>query len=334
MATIKWYDICDSRKKWRVLNFFLGGRGIGKTYSAFSYAFNHDLKFLYVRSTDTQIKVCLTPDKGNPFKKWAADHKRAIYIRRSEDVSDIVEALDAETERVWGYACALSTFENLRGVDFQDIDLIIYDEFIQIKTLNFDAFRAFLNMYESVNRNRELEGREAVRVMFLANTQELMNPILFGFDLVREIEQMKLTGQKKFSRGDIYVELCDSEVSAAKEQSVLYRNLKPDDAYLEEAIKNNFSRNDFSGIKKPKNLKEWKPLCMIDEVTIYRHKSRQEFYCTQSINNKVNRFNSKNQRGLFFRSYGGQMQLAYGFGTLFCDSFMTRAFMLSVLNLD
>lgn len=331
---IKWYDICDSRKKWRVLNFFLGGRGIGKTYSAFSYAFNNDLKFLYVRSTDTQIKVCLTPDKGNPFKKWAADHKRAIYIRRSEDVSDIVEELYAETEKVWGYACALSTFENLRGVDFQDIDLIIYDEFIQIKTLNFDAFRSFLNMYESVNRNRELEGREPVRVMFLANTQELMNPILFGFDLVREIEQVKITGQKKFSRGDIYVELCDSEVSAAKEKSVLYRNLKPDDAYLEEAIKNNFSRNDFSGIKKPKNLKEWKPLCMIDDVTIYRHKSRSEFYCAQSICNKVNRFNSKNQRGLFFRSYGGQMQLAYGLGTLFCDSFMTRAFVLSVLNLD
>lgn len=331
---IKWYDICDSRKKWRVLNFFLGGRGIGKTYSAFSYAFNNDLKFLYVRSTDTQIKVCLTPDKGNPFKKWAADHKRTIYIRRSEDVSDIVEALDAEQEKVWGYACALSTFENLRGVDFQDIDLIIYDEFIQIKTLNFDAFRSFLNMYESVNRNRELEGREPVRVMFLANTQELMNPILFGFDLVRDIEQMKIAGQKRFSRGDIYVELCDSEVSAAKEKSVLYRNLKPDDAYLEEAIKNSFSRNDFSGIKKPKNLKEWKPLCMIDEVTIYRHKSRSELYCTQSICNKVNRFNSKNQRGLFFRSYGGQMQLAYGLGTLFCDSFMTRAFILSVLNLD
>ena len=333
-AKIKWYDIRASFHRWRVFCFFLGGRGIGKTYSCFSYAFENDLKFLYIRSTETQIKTCLSPDRGNPFKKWASDHGRNIFIRSGEDINDIIEVQEEGEAKTWGYACSLSTFENLRGADFQQIDLIIYDEFIQIKTLNYDAFRAFLNLYESVNRNRELEGREAVRVLFLANTQELMNPMLFGFDLVSEIEQMKIAGQKRFSRGDIYVELCESEVSAAKEKSVLYRNLKPDDSYLEEAIKNNFSRNDFSGIRKPKNMKEWKPLCMIDDVTIWRHKSRSEFYCTQSFNNKVNRFNSKNQRGLFFRSYGGQMQLAYGLGTLFCDSFLTRTFILSVLNLD
>jgi len=336
-AKVNWYDIRATFDRWRVFCFFLGGRGIGKTYSAFSYAFESDLKFLYIRSTETQIKTCLSPDRGNPFKKWASDHGRNIYIRSGEDINDIVEASGEGEEaklEARGYACSLSTFENLRGADFQQIDLIIYDEFIQIKTLNYDAFRAFLNLYESVNRNRELEGREAVRVLFLANTQELNSPILSGFDLVNDIEKMKLSGQKKFSRADIYVELCESEVSAAKEKSVLYRNLKQDDAYLEEAIRNNFSRNDFSGIRKPKNLKEWKPLCMIDDVTIWKHKSRGEYYCSKTENNKVNRFNSKNMRGLFFRSYGGSMQLAYGRGTLFCDSFLTRTFILSVLNLD
>ena len=339
MKKVKWYDIRDSFSRWRVFNFFLGGRGIGKTYSAFTYAFESDLLFLYIRSTETQIKTCLSPDRGNPFKKWANDHKRNIYIRSGEDINDVVEIIGHDKEgkeqvKPWGYACSLSTFENLRGADFQQIDLIIYDEFIQIKTLNYDAFRAFLNLYESVNRNRELEGREAVRVLFLANTQELNSPILSGFDLVNDIEKMKLSGQRRFSRGDIYVELCDSEVSAAKEKSVLYRNLRPDDAYLAEAIHNDFSRNDFSGIQKPKNMREWKPCAMIDDVTIWKHKSRMQYYCTKSENNKVNHFNSKNQRGLFFRSYGAQMQLAYGLGTLYCDSFLTRTFILDVLNLD
>lgn len=336
---MKWYDIHDSINKWRVFNFFLGGRGIGKTYSAFSYAFDSDLSFLYVRSTETQIKTCLSPDRGNPFKKWAYDHKRSIFIRSGEDINDIVEIAgkddDGEAiEKMWGYAVSLSTFENLRGADFQQLDLIIYDEFIQIKTLAYDSFRAFLNMYESVNRNRELEGRMPVRVLFLANTQELRNPILEGFDVVNEIEKMKLSGQKRLSRSDIYVELCESEVSAEKEKSVLYRNLKPGDAYLDEAIRNEFSRNDFSGIRKPKNLREYKPICMIDDVTVMKHKSRLSFYCAKSYCNKVNRFNSKNQRGLFFRSYGGQLQLAYGRDALLCDSFMTRSFILDVLNLS
>lgn len=339
MKRVKWYDVRDTIERWRVFNFFLGGRGIGKTYSVLSYAFLSELSFLYVRSTETQIKTCLSPDRGNPFKKWASDHKRNIYIKSGEDINDIVEVSGSEKEgnesfRSWGYAVSLSTFENLRGADFQHIDLIIYDEFIQTKTLAYDAWRAFLNMYESVNRNREIEGREAVRVLFLANTQELANPILSGFDLVNNIEKLKLTGQKKFSRGDIYVELCESAVSKMKEKSVLYRNLKEDDAYLDEAIRNNFSRNDFSGIQKPKNLREWKPLCMVDDVTIWKHKSRHEFYCSKSYCNKVNRFNSNNQRGLFFRSYGGQLQLAYGFGTLYCDSFLTRSFIIDVLNLS
>lgn len=338
---MRWFNVQDSADRWRVFCMFLGGRGIGKTYSVFTYAFDSGLRFLYVRSTDTQIKTCLSPDKGNPFKKWAADHDRSIYIRHGDDVNDIVEIVTGEkdgekieTEINHGYAVALSTFENLRGVDFSQIDLIIYDEFIQISPLRFDSFRSFLNMYESVNRNRELEGQEPVRVFFLANTQELNNDILAGFDLISDIESIMRSGQRRFSRGDFYIELCDSEVSAKKATTVLYRNLKSDDAYKQEAIENQFSRNDFTGIQKPKNMREYKPLCMIDSVTVWRHKSRSFFYCTKSISNKVPRFNSKNQSGLFYRNYGGVLCDAYARNTLFCDSFLTRKHILDVLHIN
>lgn len=330
---MEWYDIRNNRAKWRVFNFFLGGRGIGKTYSAIDHLFTSDFKFLYIRSTEKQIKLSLTPDRGNPFKKWASDYKRNIYIRAGEEINDVVEILDDGTEQTWGYAVSLSTFENLRGVDFTQIDAILYDEFIQTKTLMFDAFRAFLNCYETVNRNRELEGCEAVKVFFLANTQELNNPILAGFDLIGEIENIMRNDQRKFSRGDIYVELCDSEISAKKEKSVLYRNLPENDAYKREALHNEFSRNDFSHIEKPKNLKEFVPLCNIDNICVMKHKSRKSFYCRQVISNKVPSFNSKNQRGLFYRTYGGVLSNAYAQNMLYCDSFLTRTIVLSILNI-
>lgn len=336
MAAAKWYDIRNARQKWRVFCFFLGGRGIGKTYSSLDYVINSGKRFLYIRSTEKQIQLSLTPDRGNPFKKWASDHDRNIFIRRGDDVNDIVEIShdeEGETETILGYAAALSTFENLRGVDFSMIDLILYDEFIQTRPFAFDAFRAFLNLYESVNRNRELSGDEPVRVFLLANTQELNSPLLAGFNLIGDIEQMKRSGQTRFSRGDIYVELCDSEISELKSKSVLYRNLPDDDQYKREALKNEFSRNDFSGIGKPKNLREFRPVCNIDDLGIWGHKSKRLFYVCAARSNKVASFNSKNQRGLFYRHYGGALTDAYAVNGLLSDSFLSRQKILEILNI-
>lgn len=334
---MKWYDIRDSRSKWRVFNLFLGGRGIGKTYSAIDYCITSGEQLLYVRSTDKQIKLSLSPDRGNPFKKWASDHGRSVYIRGGEDINDIVEDVTddqgGESEKILGYAAALSTFENLRGVDFSQVGIILYDEFIQAQPFRFDAFRAFLNLYESVNRNRELTGARPVIVIFLANTQELQNPILAGFDLINPIEQMQLSGQKRFSRGDIYIELCESEISSRKEKSVLYRNLPQNDAYRREALQNQFSRNDFTGIGRPKNMREWRPIANIDDLGIMRHKSRNEFFVSSTLSNKSPTFNSKNQRGLFFRHYGGALIDAYARGDLTADCFLSRQKILDILNL-
>ena len=329
---MKWYDIRESINKWRVFNIFLGGRGIGKTYSAIDYVINEGRQFLYIRSTEKQIQLSLTPDRGNPFKKWAADHDRDIFIRRGDEVNDIVE-VSGDSETILGCAAALSTFENLRGVDFSMIDIILYDEFIQTRPFAFDAFRAFLNLYESVNRNRELSGADPVEVFLLANTQELNSPILAGFDLIGSIEQMKRTGQNKFSRGDIYVELCASEISGAKARSVLYRSLPETDQYKQEALYNEFSRNDFSGIGRPKNLREYRPLCNIDDLGIFSHKSMRKYYVCASKSNKVPQFNSKNQSGLFYRHYGGALSDAYAANALLSDSFITRQKILEILHL-
>ena len=66
---------------------------------------------------------------------------------------------------------ALSTFGNLRGVDFSDVDMIFFDEFVPQKNarpIKAEA-EAFFNLYETVNRNRELDGRPPVRVLMLSN---------------------------------------------------------------------------------------------------------------------------------------------------------------------
>lgn len=326
---MKWYDIRENQHKWRVFNFFLGGRGIGKTYSALDYCFREvDGKMLYLRTTDVQIKVSLSPDRGNPFKKWGNDHGRDIYIRKGKEINDIIDG-----DEITGYAAALSTFENLRGVDFTEVSVILYDEFIQFKSLNFDSFRAFLNMYESVNRNREMEGLDPVKVFFLANTQSLNNQILAGFNLISLIEQMLRIGQQKMSINDIYVELCNSEISDIKSTNVLYRNLQDGDAYFDEAINNKFAHDNFAFVKHVKNLREFKPICVIDTITLYKHKSNGTYYVKQGRVNKVPIFNSTSQWGLWYRNYGQALSTAYARNMLKCDCYVSFGKLVDLLHL-
>ena len=71
----------------------------------------------------------------------------------------------------------------------------------------------------------------------------------------------------------------------------------------------------------------------IDEIGIWAHKSQRKYYCQASMSNKVPTFNSKNQRGLFYRNYGGALSDAYALGGLLSDSFLTRQKILEILNL-
>ena len=118
-----------------------------------------------------------------------------------------------------------------------------------------------------------------------------------------------------------------------KAKSVLYRNLSDDDSYKREAIGNEFSRNDFTGIGKPKNLREYRPLCSIDDMGIWQHKGGRGYYVCTSQSNKVPSFASNNQRGLFMRTYGGVLMDAYAANILLSDSFLNRQKILEILNL-
>ena len=203
---INWYQI-PTPEKLRPFTFIVGGRGIGKTYSAINTAITkYKGAFMYLRNTREQLLES-TGVFGNPFKKWAEDHNRFIILeseRRHAIVNEYIGTDPVEKINI-GVGANLSTFENLRGVNLENIKFIIFDEFIEDRFLTFDQFKAFLNMYETVNRNRELQGQEPVKVVLLSNAQRLGNPILRGFNLIPVIESMQKSGQKVFCNGSIRV---------------------------------------------------------------------------------------------------------------------------------
>lgn len=330
--SINWYKIPDNNKL-RPFTFIVGGRGIGKTYNSIERAVTeYKGKFLYLRNTKEQLQESCGAF-GNPFKKWAQDHDKDIVMRLEKSHAVVYETISEGVRsevNIIGFGANLSTFENLRGVDLSNVEFIIFDEFIENRTLTFDQFKAFLQMYETVNRNRELLGLEPVKVVLLSNAQRLGNPILRGFNLIPVIENMQKAGQRSYANGSIRIELPFSEVSEAKRGTALYAAVNGT-SYSKEALDNNFVNDSFTGIKTV-NLMEYTPVVCIDEIYIYRHKSSAMYYACATPAN-VKRYRSKDNYIIFYRLYGLRLKLSYGSDQLQFSDYATKVDLLNLLKM-
>lgn len=327
---INWFNIADYEPKFRPNNFFIGARGIGKTYSAFSYVLERSIKFIYIRNTVIQLDECCT-NFGNPFKRWAKDHGRDIFMKKERSHAVIYERLNEDEVIEIGYGAALSSFDSLRGVDMSDVKVGIFDEFIEKKTLQFDQFRAYDDFYETVNHNRDLLGEEPFRIICLSNARKLSNGILVGKNLVTNIEMLIATGQKSFSNRSCFVCLPVSEVSELKKNSAFYQHMENTRTY-KEAIENKFANDSFYGIKK-RPLKEYTGVCMIDDIYIYKHKSSSKMYACFSRCSNVPQFTSKDNFSLFYRAYGCNLDIYAAQGLLEYENFTVKLKLFEILRI-
>lgn len=329
---MKWYKIPDNNKL-RPFTFIVGGRGIGKTYSAIDAGITeHENAFLYLRNTREQLQESCGAF-GNPFKKWAADHKRDIRLVGEKNHAVIKEWINDGQQIISkdiGSGANLSTFENLRGVDLSETNFILFDEFIENRTLTFDQFKAFLHMYETVNRNRELEGLEPCKVVLLSNAQRLGNPILRGFNLIPIIENMQKTGQRSYADGPIRIELPFSEVSEAKKNTALYKATEGSQ-FNAEALDNNFINDSFTGVKKV-NINEYTPLVCIDNIYIYKHKSEMNYYAC-SIPANVRKYRSVDNFLIFNRIYGIKLKIAIASDMVYFSDYTTKVDLMQLLRI-
>lgn len=257
-----------------------GGRGTGKTYSAIKYAVENNIKFLFMRNSQTQVKRLMKP-QYNIFNKYNTDTGRDIQVKKDEDTGIFIDKQREDAEI--GYLSALSTFSNFRGGGMS-VDWIIWDEFIpeRQERLVKDSATVFLNAYETLSRNRELEGEKPIQVLCLANSNRLDNPIFIELGLVREAEKMTKKGlQYKINRerGYMIIFLNESPISKKKQDTALYKLVGEQSSFYRMSIENSFNLEDTEMIRSMP-LREYNPLVNVGELTIYQHKSNGTFYAS------------------------------------------------------
>lgn len=276
--------------------FMVLARGTGKTFGTLKYAIDSGQKFIYMRRTQTQADMIRT-DEMSPFVSLYRELGEDYLFRLksvAKNVTGIYRVKGEELE-LRGYIMALSTISNVRGFDTSDCSLLIYDEFIgekHEKPIRNEGM-AFMNALETVGRNRELKGLPPLKVICMANSNDLASPLFIELGLVRHAEKMIRKGIEamKIPDRDIMLIIArHSPISAKKAQTSLYR-MAGDSAFSQMAIENSFSL-EFTEMVESRSLKEYKPLVQVGEICIYQHKSRLLYYVTDHISGHPDRYGS------------------------------------------
>ena len=157
-----------------LLNMLIGERGVGKTFGASELVTNAFIKkrrqFVYLRRYKSELaksskKFFSALIKENKFPDHQLEVKGSTYY------------IDDE---VAGYSMTLSTAQQLKGTNYDQVYYIIFDEFLieegQGHYLKNEVF-SFLGLIETIARMRE------IKVFMLANAVSEINPYFLFFNL-------------------------------------------------------------------------------------------------------------------------------------------------------
>lgn len=260
------------------ITIVIGGRGTGKTFGMLDWCIQHDQKIIFMRRTQGQTDLINKPE-FSPINPVAAYRGLKATTKPISKYNSGIYLGDPEEEepRLLGFTAALSTFSNLRGFDASGVELLIYDEFIPEKherPIKGEG-DAFLNVYETVNRNRELQGRRPLRAVLLSNANRLDSPILAALDLVKVVDRMTKKGQCEYINNQsgigIFL-LMSSPISQQKGNTQIYK-LTAGSNFAKMSLANAFAYDDMSDVRSLP-LAGWKLQAQLGDYFIYK-KDRQ-----------------------------------------------------------
>ena len=287
----------------------IGGRGTGKTYGSIKWFLENDIPFIYLRRTAAEMEL-VGKTEFSPIVQIGREIGISLMCEPISKYIYGVYHADAEGKRTGeaiSFVMALSCVANCRSFSAESITHILFDEAIpetHLKRTRNENL-SILNMYESFNRNRELQGRPAMKLIALCNANNMEAPILDALGCVRILDDMRKKNQSYrvvSAKGLAIFLLKNSPISAEKRETALYKLAKNNDEFSDMALDNNFSKDNYTDIQN-KPLAEFIPFATIGSICLYRHKHDYSWYVSETISGKPAEFQNTITDRQRFRLY-------------------------------
>ena len=236
MSNNIFYNIAGLLSQRAVINFVIGNRGGGKSFSGKRLCINRFKKtgaqFVWVRRYQTEIDT---------LTDFFADIKD-LYPEDELSVEGNTCYINGEPA---GWLIALTTSQKLKSVAFPAVTTIIFDEFIidkgKIGYLKNEV-QVFLELFETIARMRD-----NVTAIFFGNAISVVNPYFVYFGVTPDLN-------KRFTkRNGICIEFYFNEEFVKKKASTRFGKLISGTSYGEYNMLNKFLRDTDSFIldKRP-----------------------------------------------------------------------------------
>lgn len=315
------------------LSILYGGRGLGKSFGVMKNRILDSLeeenqKFIWLRDSDEIVKKIAAGKNSiaSVVHKTYPEEVPEVIIEKSGTNYEFTTG-QGENKYTLGYLMALSTFHNARGLSFDEVAYIVYDEFIPEKGVitRKNQGSLFLNMYETVNRNRELEGKPPVKIIFLSNAEDVYSEILEDLGVSTILEDMVIEGRNEYRDNDIWICLLSSKAfHDAKADTFIYR-IARNDQFKKMALENSFT-NSMSLIKRKVDLKGCKGLLTLsNRYTLIQLADGSLYFKLASWKGLINYdMDNENEAILYRMLFNDKLRLHYIAGNMFFDSIYTQ----------
>ena len=210
------------------LNILIGERGVGKTFGASEFVTKEFIKkkkqFVYLRRYKTELSKSLKKF----FESLVKEDRFPDHHLTTKGNTFLID------DEVAGYGMTLSTAQQLKSSNFNDVYYIIFDEFLieegQGHYLKNEVF-SFLGLIETIARMRD------IKIFMLANAVSEINPYFLFFDLTLPYNN----DIKLFKDGMILLQYMKNESYREAKSKTKFGRLVANTEYDDYANKNKFS---------------------------------------------------------------------------------------------
>lgn len=227
-----------------LLKIIIAERGVGKSFGAKDYTIKHyrktKKKFIWIRRNITDLNEAVGSKKNPLFYKPLQNKYPNFKFSIDENKNGKIIKVN---NVIYGYGIGLRQAESIKGSEYDDVDTIIFDEFLvgdggSHYLRNEPMY--LLSIIETVGRLRP------INIILLGNATSVANPYFDFFNIGLPYN----SEFKTFKNNQIVIWYAKNEGYRNKKKQTPFGQLVENTPYEKYAIENQFINDSNNFIKK------------------------------------------------------------------------------------